>query len=103
MLEGSKSKGFLREGIQAIVKDHQGNIMIGTHHNLHMAMHIAKEEVRQALIMTIALETTKQGIKSLGILKFILITSILLMMNINNGVENCVDFVVCITIWLLSG
>ena len=40
--------------------------------------------------------------KSHSILKLIFTTSILLMVNINHGVENDVVVVVCITMWLLS-
>lgn len=66
--------------------------MMGTQHNLPMTMHIAKEELRQALISKIALEITKQRIKGLLILMFLLITSGLLMMSINHGIENHVVF-----------
>ena len=67
-----------------------------------MTMHIVEEELRQALIVKIALETTKRGIKGLNILEFIFITIILLMMRRNHGTENHVVFVACITKWFLS-
>ena len=55
-------------------------------------MHIVEEELGQDLIARIALETVKRGIKSFSIIKFILITSILLMMSRNHGIENHVVF-----------
>jgi len=64
--------------------------MIGAHHNPPMIMHIAEDEIRQALITSISPKIVKRGIKSLIILKFILITSILVMMRTNHGVENYV-------------
>ena len=67
-----------------------------------MTIPIIEEELRKALIANIAPKITKRGINSLSILDFILITSILLMMNINLGVEKNVVFLVCITTWLLS-
>lgn len=76
--------------------------MIGTHHNPPMTVHIAKEDLRQALIFRVAPEIVKRGINSLNILKLIFITSVFLMMNKNHGIENHVVFVVCITMWLLS-
>ena len=67
-----------------------------------MVVHIAEKELKQALITIMALETTGKGITSLSLPKFVLITSILLMMNINHGIEKHVVFVVYITMWLLS-
>ena len=75
--------------------------MMGTHHHHPMTAHIAKEELRQALIAIIAPKTARKGITSLSILKFILITIMLLMMNINHGIEKHVVFVVYMTMWLL--
>lgn len=46
--------------------------------------------------------TVEKGIASLSILQFILIANILLMININHGIENYVVFLVYITMWLLS-
>ena len=51
-----------------------------------MTTHIAKKEMRQALVTMIAPEANKKGIASLNILMLILITSMLLLMNINHGV-----------------
>jgi len=76
--------------------------MRGTHNHPPMTMHIAEEELRQALITIIAPETVKRGINSLSIPKFIWITNILLMMNINHSIENYVVYVVYIIMWLLS-
>ena len=47
-------------------------------------------------------ETTRKGITSLDILKFILIIRMFLIMNINHGVRKLVVFVVYITISFLS-
>jgi len=66
-----------------------------------MIMHIAGEELRKALITRITLEKIRRGIKSLSILKLILITSVL-MMKINIGIDKLVVLVVYITMWLLS-
>lgn len=83
-------------------QSHQRKWMIGTNHYPPVKVHIAKEELRQALIAKVAPKTVNRGINSLIILEFILITIILLVININHGIENYVDFLVCITMWLLS-
>lgn len=75
---------------------------MGTHHKPPMIMHIAKEELRQDLIMRIAPKTTKTTVKSLIMLMFILITSTLLRMNIIFGIKKHVVIVACITLWLSS-
>ena len=67
-----------------------------------MEVHVAVEELRQALITMIAPETTRKGITSLDIHKFILIISMLLIMNVNHGIRKLVIFVVYITMSLLS-
>ena len=76
--------------------------MIGTHQNPPMIVHLAEEELRQALIFGITLEIVKRRINSLSIIKLILIKSILLMMRKTHGIEKYVVFVVYITMWLLS-
>ena len=67
-----------------------------------MTVHIAEKELRQALVTMIAPETNNKGIKILGILLFILITSMSLTMNIYHGIEKHVVFVDYITMYLLS-
>ena len=67
-----------------------------------MIVHIAEEELSQVLIYRITPGTTKICIKSIIIIKFIFISSILLMMRKNHGIENSAVFLVCITMWLLS-
>ena len=62
--------------------------MMGTHHHHPMAVPITGEELRQALIAIITLETTRKGITCLNIQMFILITIMLLMMDINQGIKN---------------
>jgi len=71
--------------------------MMGIHHHHPMAAHIAKKELRQALIAIMAPETARKGITSLIIPKFILITCMLLMMDINHGIRKHVVFVVYTT------
>ena len=68
--------------------------MIGTHNNPPMIVDITKEELRQALITRIAIETVTRGITSLSILILILITGKLIMMRKTYGIENHVPFVV---------
>lgn len=75
--------------------------MMGTHHHQCMVVCIVEKELRQALVSMIILETNKKGINSLGILLFILITTVLLIMNGNHGVEELSVFVDCITMYLL--
>jgi len=81
------------------------------HHNLPVIMivghlqrevRISKEEIRQALIASIAPVTTKQGIKSLSILMVILMTRKLVMMGKFYGIETHVIFMACITMLLSS-
>jgi len=67
-----------------------------------MTMHIVEENIRQALTAMIAPQTTKRGTKIHSILKFRLITRILLVMRRNHGIENHVIFMVFITMWLFS-
>ena len=76
--------------------------MMGTFHYHPMEVHVAIEELRQALITMIALDTTMKGIPSLDIRKFILIISMLLIMNVNHGIRKLIVFVVYITMSLLS-
>ena len=76
--------------------------MMGTHPHHPMAVPIVGKDPRQALIAIIAPETTRKGITSISILKFIRITIMLLMMNINHGIKKHVAFVVYITMCLLS-
>ena len=67
-----------------------------------MEVHVAIEELRQALITMITPDTTRRGIKSLDILKFIFIISMFLIMNVDHGIRKLVVFVVYITMSLLS-
>lgn len=61
--------------------------MILTHHNPPRIVQIAKEELRKTIITIVAPETVKRGINFLSILKFILITS-MLVIHRNQGIEN---------------
>ena len=70
---------------------------MGTLHHHPMEAHVAVKELRQSLVTMIAPETTRKGITSLNILKFILIISMLIIMDISHGIEKLVIFVVYIT------
>ena len=59
---------------------------MGTLHHHPMEVHVAIEELRQALITMIAPETTRKVITSLDIHNFILIISMFLIMNANHGI-----------------
>lgn len=72
-----------------------------TYHHHPMTMDIAQEELGQALIAIIPPKKNRKCITSISILKFILIT-IMLTININNGIEKHVICVVYIIMWLLS-
>lgn len=76
--------------------------MMGMHHYQPMAVCIAEKELRQVLVPMFVPETNRKGITSLGILMFILITTILLIMNENHGIEELAVFTDCITMCLLS-
>lgn len=75
---------------------------MGTHHHQPMGVCIAEKGLRQALVPMIIPETKKQGITSLSILMLILITTILLIMNENHGIEELAVFADCISMCLLS-
>ena len=59
---------------------------MGTLHHHPMEVHLAIEELRQALITMIAPKTTRKGITSLDIHNLILIISMFLIMNANHGI-----------------
>ena len=75
---------------------------MGTLHHHPMGVHVTIEELRQALITMIAPDTTRKGITSLDIHKFIFIISMFLNMSVNNGIRKIVVFLVYITMSLLS-
>ena len=77
--------------------------MMGTHHHHHMIVPIAGKELGQALMTIMTPEAARKGITSLDTLMFILITIMLLIMDINQGIEKHVPFVVYLTIPFLSG
>ena len=72
--------------------------MMGTHDHYPMAVPIAGKELRQALITIM----TPEAYSGLDIKMFISIIIMLLMMDINQGIEKHVPFVDYITIHLLS-
>lgn len=76
--------------------------MMGTQHHILIKLHITEGELRQSLIIKNVPETVKRGITGPNIVKLILITITLLMMNINHVIEKYVVFVVYITMRLLS-
>ena len=76
--------------------------MMGTHHHHPMVVCIVEKELRQALVPMIIPETNKKVLTSLGILMFILITTVLLITNGNHGIEEIEVFSDCITMCLLS-
>lgn len=76
--------------------------MMEIHHHQPMAVCIAEKDLRQSLVPMIILETNKRGITNLGILMFILIKTILLIMNKNRDIKELAVFVDCITMCLLS-
>ena len=65
---------------------------MGTLHHHPMEVHVAIEELRQALITMIAPETTRKGITSLDIHKFIFIIRMFLIMNVNHVIIKLIVF-----------
>ena len=61
--------------------------MMGTHHHHPMAVHIAEKELRQAHITIMAPKIARKGITSLSMPNFILIRTMLLMMNVKHGIK----------------
>ena len=76
--------------------------MMGTHPHHPMTIYITRKELRQILITILTPETSRKGITSFDIRMFISIIIMLLMMDINQGIEKHVPFVVYLTIPFLS-
>ena len=76
--------------------------MMGIHHHQPMVVCIAEKELGQALVSMIITETNRKGITSLGILMFIFITTVLLTIKENHGIEKLVVLVDIIIMCLLS-
>lgn len=76
--------------------------MMRIHHHQPITVCIIEIELRQALVPMIISEPKRKGITRLDILMFILITTILLIMDVDHGIEELAVFVDCITICLLS-
>ena len=76
--------------------------MMGIHPHHPMEVPIVGKKLRLALIAIMTPEETRKGINSLHIQMLILITIMLLMMDINQGIKKHVPFVDYITIHLLS-